>query len=388
MKVDADGFISRFPYVKSKQSTGLLTGLRLSVKDLFDIKGLATGAGNPDWLATHDIPDANAEIINDLLAAGAGFVGKTLTDELAYSLNGSNVHYGTLPNPGAPLRITGGSSSGAAVSVCRQAADIGLGTDTGGSIRVPASYCGLYGFRPTHGVLSLTGCVPLAPRFDTVGWMCRDLETSVKVGQVLLQQAIRPFKKLLIIKPVIAGVSLWSDACADWVLRHVTGLPIDYIELDDVFLQRASEIFRVLQGREIWRMHGEWISACSPVFADDIQQRIDWCSQLTEQDEAGAESLLNETMREFKSQFCLDTLAVLPTTPGAAPRLDATAGFFNHYRSQLMGLTALAGLSGFPQLTMPVLSDNDAPWGLSLMAQAGSDLSVLAAASGFTGRLQ
>src|SRR5690606_37246293 len=166
--------------------TGPLAGLRLAVKDLFDVAGMPTGAGNPRWLETHEAPDADAEAVARLRAAGASLVGKTITDELAWSLNGSNAHYGTPDNPAAPGRLPGGSSSGSASAVASGLADIGLGTDTGGSIRVPASYCGLFGLRPTHGRVPLEGAVPLAASFDTAGVFTRDAATLRKASETLL----------------------------------------------------------------------------------------------------------------------------------------------------------------------------------------------------------
>jgi len=386
MNLDAHGFVWRAPSSSEVSKPGALAGLRLSVKDLFNIQGIPTGAGNPDWLASHSIPTHTAESVSRLLDAGAVLVGKTLTDELAYSLQGSNIHYGTLVNPAAPERITGGSSSGAAVSVASNVADIGLGTDTGGSIRVPASYCGLYGFRPSHGAVSLDGCVPLAPRFDTAGWLCRDVHTSLQVGQVLLpQQFLHGFNQLLVIQAEINGQQLWNADCDDWLTNNMNGMQVTRLKLDNEYLHQASEIFRILQGRDIWRSHGEWISQTSPVFAPDIQQRFDWCSQLSQQDEINAEDALQTLMQEFKNYMDTQTLAIFPTTPGAAPPLDASAEYLANYRVQLMGLTALAGLAGYPQLSMPVMRNDDAPWGMSLMAIPGSDRALLQIAAELQG---
>ena len=144
-----------------------LHNLKLAVKDLFHMKGLPTAAGNPDWLATHALPIETNSTVRVLLDAGAEFKGKTITDELAYSLHGQNKHYDALINPAAPAHIPGGSSSGSAVAVSAHLADIGLGTDTGGSIRVPASYQGLWRLRTTHGFVPSDNMVPLAPSIDT-----------------------------------------------------------------------------------------------------------------------------------------------------------------------------------------------------------------------------
>ncbi|MFQ5924120.1 MAG: amidase family protein, partial [Anaerolineales bacterium] len=165
---------------------GPLAELTFAAKDLFDIAGFVTGAGNPDWLRTHKPATITAPAVQAVVDAGATLVGKTHMDELAFSINGENAHYGTPVNPRAPGRIPGGSSSGSASVVAGEVVDFALGSDTGGSVRIPASYCGTYGFRPTHGRISLTGVVPLAPSFDTVGWFAGKASVLERVGRVLL----------------------------------------------------------------------------------------------------------------------------------------------------------------------------------------------------------
>jgi amidase len=167
-------------------ATGPLAGLTLAVKDLFDVKGYPTGAGSPIVLAQSGIKAKTAPIVKTLLDAGARFVGKTHTDELAFSLNGKNAHFGSPINPAAPDRITGGSSSGSMAAVAGRLADIALGSDTGGSVRAPASYGGLFGIRPTHGRLSLKRAWPLAESLDTPGWFARDGEVFARVAGVVL----------------------------------------------------------------------------------------------------------------------------------------------------------------------------------------------------------
>jgi amidase len=169
--------------------SGPLTGLTFAAKDVFDIAGHRTGNGNPVWLETHPPAERTASAVQRLLDAGARMVGKTHTDDMAYSLNGENVHYGTPVNPVAPGRIPGGSSSGSVAAVAGGLVDFALGTDCGGSVRLPASYCGVYGLRPTHGLVPADGVVPLAPSFDTVGWFARDAALMRRIGEVLLPRA-------------------------------------------------------------------------------------------------------------------------------------------------------------------------------------------------------
>ncbi|WP_342548686.1 amidase family protein [Paenibacillus sp. FSL P2-0089] len=165
---------------------GVLHGLTFTVKDVFAVAGHRSSAGNPDWLRSHGPSDSHAAAVRKLLEAGATLRGAAHTDELMYSLGGENYHYGTPVNPYGENRIPGGSSSGSAVAVASGSVDFALGTDTGGSIRVPSAYCGVFGYRPTHGAVSLEGVIPLAPAFDTVGWIAGSTELLLKTGRVLL----------------------------------------------------------------------------------------------------------------------------------------------------------------------------------------------------------
>jgi len=185
-------------FVVEGQPTGPLAGLRFAAKDLFDVAGHTTGAGNPSWLATHPVATRHSDVVAQLLDAGATLMGKVLTDELAYSLHGDNLHYGTPLNARYPERVTGGSSSGSAAAVTAGLVDFALGTDTGGSTRVPASYCGLWGLRTTHGLVSARGLVPLHPSFDTATWLAADGEVFERVGAVLLPASDYTPRRLLV----------------------------------------------------------------------------------------------------------------------------------------------------------------------------------------------
>src|SRR5213080_3251576 len=169
---------------------GPLTGLTFAAKDLFDVAGHPTGGGNPDWARQNPVPARHAWAVQRLLDAGATLIGKTITDEVSLGIVGEDAFYGTPVNPRAPGRVPGGSSSGSAAAVAAGICDTALGTDTGGSVRVPASFCGLYGIRPTHGRLDLTGMMSQAPSSDTAGWFARDAATFAKVASVMLDEAI------------------------------------------------------------------------------------------------------------------------------------------------------------------------------------------------------
>ena len=373
-----------FVYLCDRPSdvSGSLDGVRLGVKDLFHIAGIPTSAGNPDWLKSHPVPNITAPSVTALIEAGATLIGKTLTDELAYSLEGVNKHYGTPTNPQASDRLPGGSSSGSAVAVANGSIDLGLGTDTGGSIRVPASYNGIYGFRPSHGLVSCEHLIPLSPRFDTVGWLARDLATISKAADVLLPTQSSDRLSHLVVAQ-IAGMENWHRV-SQTLAASIADLfdTVGSIELSEKLLANASQAFRVLQGREIWRSHGKWIDRYLPDFALEIGDRFKWCSTLSQSDEQQAEIAAQE-FSEFWHSCVLPSkrhVLLMPSTPGAAPLLNTPAPELQKYRRRLMGLTAPAGLTRAPQINLPYLSNLQAPWGLSLLASNGCDRAILDAA--------
>lgn len=363
--------------------SGALQGLSLAVKDLFHIKGLPTTAGNPDWLTTHPIPQSTNSAVELLLAAGAQFAGKTITDELAYSLNGQNIHYGTPLNFKAPDRLPGGSSSGSAAAVASGEVDIGLGTDTGGSIRVPASYNGLFGLRPTHGVIATDNMVALAPGFDTVGWLTRDLATLHKVAQVLLPQNQISTIDNIYFSEELNNLVYHSKEIEQLIeQRSERFTPCAFAT---ELLSKASDAFRVLQGREIWQQHGEWLTQHNPNIAPDIKQRLNWCAELTAEQQHAAQDSAHAINQKITDYFSDGHCLLLPTTPGPAPLLKTSAEDLVQYRNHLLGLTALAGLGGLPQLHIPFDTGSQAPLGYSLIGPKGSDMALIKLAFKLTG---
>jgi Asp-tRNA(Asn)/Glu-tRNA(Gln) amidotransferase A subunit family amidase len=367
-------------FVHKAPTSDALSGMRLAVKDLFHMEGLPTTAGNPTWLATHSQPTATASCVSALLDAGASFVGKTITDELAYSLNGQNIHYGTPENPITPERLPGGSSSGSAVAVSGNLAEIGLGTDTGGSIRVPSSYNGLFGLRPTHGAIAADNMVALAPSFDTVGFMTRSLDELIKVAKTLLPNQQPKLAKTLIAKALIQQVE-HKDALRKQLdtWANQGKLNIDQsLEIDPVYWQTGAT-FRTLQGAEIWQTHGAWTTQNDPDFAPDIASRFEWTKTISADDVSDAKAQ-QAKFRAWLDEQLEEAVLVLPTTPGRSPLLTMQDNELAEYRNQLLELTAIAGLCGLPQLHLPVCSIDGAPCGLSLIGPRGSDLSLLALA--------
>jgi amidase len=359
---------------------GPLRGLTFAAKDVFDIAGHRTGNGNPVWLDTHAPAERTASAIERVLAAGASMVGKTHTDELAYSLNGENMHYGTPTNPRAPERIPGGSSSGSAAAVAGGLVDFALGTDCGGSVRLPASYCGIYGIRTTHGLVPADGVADLAASFDTVGWFARDAKTMLRVGDVMLPAAPAFVPKRLLIAQdafAFAGAEI-ADALAVAVMRLKTALsdhrPVEVYTGDPA---AWSEIFRILQGDEIRRKHGAWIDAHNPSFGPGIAERFRWTRTIDPTEVERMRPRREEVARHMDALLGDDALLCLPTAPGIAPKLATPAGELEVFRARAFALLSIAGLARLPQLSLPLGTMAGCPLGISLIAPRGRDRGLL-----------
>lgn len=377
-------------------SEGPLSGLTFAIKDVFAIAGVTASAGNPDWLRTHEPAKEHAAVVKQLLASGAALRGTTITDELMYSINGENAHYGTPRNPNAPGRIPGGSSSGSAVAAAADLADFTIGTDTGGSVRVPAAYCGVYGIRPTHGAVSTEGLIPLAPSFDTVGWMARDAKTLRAVGRALLEDAEctaliesksgavstadnHGFTRIitaqdmwdLVDEDTLSILSAYLPALRQSILTMEVGM------LAPQGLSSWMNAFRVLQGAEIWSQHGEWITAVNPLFGPGIAERFQWAGTISEEEQAAAAAIRKHVIQRMTGLLDGNTLIVCPTVPSIAPPLNGTGEEVERRRNQTMQLCCVAGFSGLPQVTLPLPGEGGMPIGLSFIAGRNQDLRLL-----------
>jgi amidase len=361
-------------------AAGPLHGLTFAAKDVFDIAGHRTGNGNPVWLETHPPAAKTASSVERLLAAGARMVGKTHTDEMAYSLNGENVHYGTPVNPEAPGRIPGGSSSGSAAAVAGGLVDFALGTDCGGSVRLPASYCGIYGLRTTHGLIPADGVVDLAASFDTIGWFARDAQTMRRVGDVLLPHApgFAP-KRLLIADDAFAFAGADTAAALGPAAKTLTGLFADHRNVQ-VYAGDPADwagIFRVLQGDEIRRRHGAWIAQHNPSFGPGIAERFRWTRTIDPAEVERMRPRRESVARHIAALLGDDAVLCLPTAPGIAPKCATPPPELELFRARAFALLCIAGLARLPQISLPVGTLADCPLGLSLIAPAGGDRGLL-----------
>ena len=342
---------------------GPLSGTTCGVKDLYHIAGHRTGFGNPTWFETHPAAESTAVSVQRLLAAGARMVGKTHTDELAYSLNGENRHYGTPVNTDAPGRIPGGSSNGSAAAVAGGLVDFALGSDTGGSVRIPASYCGVLGMRVTHGAIPLAGATDFAPSFDTAGWFARDAALFERVGRVLLADAApaRSPRRLLIGADAFRQAGPDAAAALAPAIARLEALlgPGEQIDVADVGLDAWMQDFRVIQAFEIWSTHREWVSGLHPDFGAGIRERFVWASTLTAEAAAAASAARrpqNSSSGETAaSAFCASRAT--PTCRRSACRSPRRTGVRSGSRCSPRAAT-IRCYSNWPGISMR--SDTDA----------------------------
>jgi amidase len=357
---------------------GPLSGLSFAAKDIFDVAGHVTGGGNPDWKATHDPAEATAWVVQALVDAGATMVGKTITDELTRGIFGENAHYGTPTNPRAPGRVPGGSSSGSAAAVAGGLVDFALGSDTGGSVRVPASFCGLYGLRPTHGRIPVHGMLTQAPTYDTVGWFARDAETFARVGSVLFPDTspqLRPTRLVIAEDAFDLADREVSDA-----LQPAVELVCKLIcqpsreRLAPVSLSVWSEQQQVLQSREAWESVRGWVDRVNPRLSFEVADRYVMARSVSD---AQVEAALagRAAIAARMDQVFADngTIVCLPTTVAPAPPVGQKVSERHALRLRNSALTSIAGNTGRPQISLPVAEVRGLPVGLSLLGNRGGD---------------
>ncbi len=386
---DALGAFCRHTHVAVAGSgKGALAGLSFGVKDIYDIAGYKTGFGNPDWLATHEPAASTAPAVASLLAAGADMLGKTQTDELTYSLTGENAHYGTPLNVRAPGRIPGGSSSGSAAAVAGGLVDFALGSDTGGSVRAPASFCGLYGIRPTHGRVSLAGACALAPSFDTAGWFARDPDLLERVGQVLLgATASGAHGRLLLAEDALALAVPGAAAALEPALKRVSAVlgAAHPVTVSAEGLPQWFEAFRILQGAEVRAQLGEWMDRVQPRLGPGVRERMLWTATISAAEIERAQALRAAVRTRMDELLGDCAVLVLPTVPDIAPLRDSAAAAPDDFRARMMSLLCIASLAGLPQISLPLATLQGCPLGVSLIGARGADLLLLSLARRIAG---
>jgi len=366
---------------------GPLVGLDFALKDVFTLAGERCCFGNPAWLESHPPAEHTARAPELLLDAGATLIGLTKTDEFALSLTGENAHYGTPENPRAPTRVPGGSSAGSASVVASGQVDFALGTDTGGSVRVPASHSGLFGFRPSHGLISCQGVLPLAPRFDTVGVFAREASVLERVCGVLLPDLeVREPRALIALSELQAFLD--ADAAAIFeasasALASQLGRPLHWQEIaTDVPAPREwLSTYLTLQNLQVAAIHRSWLEQKRPQCGSLIARRIGWLLNTEPSAAARAEAQCQALSSWLSSLLDSGVWLVLPSAPGAAPLRGLPDDVIEEYTGRALSLNSLASLGGFPQLSLPLATVDDCPFGISLLGPGRSDRGLLRAAA-------
>ena len=371
-------------------SGGPLAGLTFAAKDLFDVAGHPTGGGNPDWARQHPIPKRHAWAVQRLLEAGATLIGKTITDEVSLGILGENPFDGTALNPKAPDRVPGGSSSGSASAVAQGLCDTALGTDTGGSVRVPASFCGLYGIRPTHGRLDLTGMLPQAPSSDTTGWFARDADTFARVSAVMLGESIPTTlpTRLIVAVDAFGFADPQTSEALQPMVRKLSTLVKEM--RDDLLAPPGLSVWaraqRTLQPYEGWLTFKEWIDRDNPRMQFSVARGLAAAAAIPESERQWAALMRAEARARLGWLVPDGTILCMPTTPFPAPRKGLPLATLDPLRARIGCLTSHGGLTGVPQVSVPGATVLGLPVGLSILGARGSDVALVAVAKALEAR--
>jgi amidase len=368
---------------------GPLSGLTFAAKDLFDVAGVPTGGGNHDWPTGRPIPGRHAWAVQTLLDAGAALIGKTITDEVSLGILGENAFDGTPRNVRAPGRVPGGSSSGSAAAVAAGLCDTALGTDTGGSVRVPASFCGLYGIRPTHGRIDTTGMLPQAPTSDTTGWFARDAETFAKVSAVMLGEEIpHGLPTSLVIAVDTFGFADPGVAQALHPMVNRLAALIGHSR-EDIMAPQGLSVWaraqRSLQPVEAYNTFKPWLDERNPRLAFVVARNLVAGAMVSAADWNWANLMRQEARGRMAHLLPPGTILCLPTTPFPAPLTGQPLSVLDPLRDRITCLCAQGGLAGHPQVSLPGSVVDGLPVGLSIIGAKGSDASLIAVARALEG---
>jgi Asp-tRNA(Asn)/Glu-tRNA(Gln) amidotransferase A subunit family amidase len=364
---------SLFPDLSARPA---LYGLPVSLKDCFDLAGTVTTCGTRFYAQHNPVAGADSAVARRLLARGAVIIGKTHLHPLAYGITGENPDYGDCTQPGRPQRLTGGSSSGAVASVLEGSAFAAIGTDTGGSIRVPAALCGLAGYRSSYEVSRdlWAGGAHLAPSFDTIGWLYRSLEDGPMLARALFDL---PNGDAVWQHPTVAAVGPeFLFDCEQAVLEgyesvnsEMERLGASLQEAGVSFWRESMDIFARIQAHEAAELHAGHFDAFQPA----IRDRLAWGS--------GIEEAELSSLRKRRAAFCarmdalfeICELLVLPAAPVTELRAGAD---HSQTRQRLLRYTTPISLAGFPAVTIPAAAGADAG-GVQVVAKQGSDAALL-----------
>ena len=354
---------------------GILNGLNFVLKDMCKVKDFKTSCGNPDFYSKCEIAKNHAPFLYELLNNGATLNGITICDEFFYSLTGENGHYGTPNNLNAPGCVPGGSSSGSAAALTTNLYDFSIGSDTGGSVRIPASFCGLFGIRPTHDRINTDDVFPMAPSFDTIGWFAKDIQIFQKIGEVLLKNTNKPtanFIEFVIAEDLLELADL--DVQNEFKIFFKDKITnIKKIRLSKFDKAEIADNFRILQGNEVKENVIPWINQNNPYISPEINSRIEMASKITANEVKTANSFRTNLINEIETSLPEGLIALFPTAPFSAPVCGQDNESLGSYRKRLMELTSIAGMTSRPQISIPYLKIENKPVGISLLGWKYSD---------------
>ena len=362
-------------------ASGPLAGLSAVVKDMYDIAGERTGCGSPEWLATHPPAARNCPPVQKILDAGATIIGKTVCDEYFYSVSGANAHYGTPVNIRAPGRLPGGSSAGSAAACGAGLCDFALGSDTGGSVRVPASFNGIYGLRPTHERIEHSGVADMAPSFDVPGWFAATPGVFRKVGAVLLdnRRVAAQINRVVVLEDAFAQaeepVADLLRTLLEFMSDDLPGMAHGRIAPDGFDPWR--EAFRIVQAYETWQTFGAFVTKHRPNIGPGIKERMQFASTVTSAQADASREVVNKARDHIRQIVVPGTVLALPTAPSIAPKIEISGAELEEFRTRVMRLTCTSGISGLPQMNIPGGTINGCPIGLSFIGWAGGDEALL-----------
>ena len=354
---------------------GNLKNLKFVLKDMCDVKNVKTSCGNPDFYKACEPAKKHAEFLSNILSEGAILEGITICDEFFYSVIGENSHYGTPKNLNAPNCVPGGSSSGSAAALTTDLFDFSIGSDTGGSVRVPASFCGLLGIRPTHGRINANGVYPMAPSFDTIGWFSNNIKTFQKIGEVLLDKNENEnitFNQFVIAEDLLELVDTDIKNQFDSYYKELHP-NIKHRRLSKFSKSEIADNFRILQAGEIKEHVIPWIEKNKPKISLEINSRIEMASEILPLEIDAAKTFRQEIISEINNSLPEGDIAIFPTTPFSAPKCGQSDQDLGSDRKKIMEMTSIAGMTSRPQISIPKFKGKTGPVGISILGWQNSD---------------
>ncbi|XP_014517079.1 outer envelope protein 64, mitochondrial-like [Vigna radiata var. radiata] len=408
-KEDFGAFVERFELLPIRQpdQTQTLSALSFAIKDIFDVKGYVTGFGNPHWKRTHSEAGKTAIVITALLSNGATCVGKTVMDEFSFGISGENKFYGTPINPYLTSSVPGGSSSGSAVAVAARLVDFAIGTDTTGCVRIPAAFCGILGFRPSHGVVSTIGVLPNAQSLDTVGWFARDASVLRHVGLVLLPTNLVELKRtrriifaddlfqlskvpsqktVYIIDKAIENLSGYQSPqhmnICQYIASNVPSLKGFHDKLTHQrngvsMLKDLTLVMFSLQGYEFKTNHEEWFKSVKPRLGRAVSERVIAAMNSTHDHVKTLYKVRNEMRVAFQRLLKDDGILVIPTVPDDPLKRNTDKGFSSEFHDRAFALSSIASISGCCQVAIPLGCHKDCCASVSFISAHRADKFLL-----------